>query len=367
MSGSAERFFKVRNYYWYNLLFWLILCILEVIQSISFSHTFGQVFDTGFLIRWPLSVYLSYWFLSLLVIRAYISTSGFKPARFALWHIPGSLVFGIVHKLLHPFVALLLERLFLSEVTLPLVEIGAMAASTYYDFLSGTAMYWLLVLILRALTYYQRFQEKNSRYLELEAELGNSRLHAMKIQMKPHFLFNAFNTISMMIRGDKRDEAIIMISDLSEMLRSSLSTEARQLIKLGDEIELTRKYVNIESGRYGDRVSVEWEIDPDTTDQMIPSMLIQPLVENAFKHGISKSLKPELIRISCKNVGGKLRIEVFNTGSELSPDWDFQRSKGIGLSNTSERLSRLYNSGVKLLIDQRAEGISVSVEIPLDE
>ena len=366
MARTVERFFRIKNYFWYNLLFWLLVAVLDVIQAFSFSETFGYNFESGSLIRWPLSIYISYWGLSLLAIRVYISTLKFKKWSFVGIHIVLSLLFGFVHKIAHPVVGLLLESLFLAEVSLQWNEIIALSLQTSYDFLSGSAMYWLMILIFQALNYYQKLQEKSNRAIELEGELSNAHLHSMKMQLQPHFLFNAFNTISMMVRNKKNDEAVHMISDLGEMLRQSLSRESQQFITLGEEIDLTRKYLNIESHRFSDRVSVEWEVDESLFDCKVPSLILQPIVENAFKHGISRSIDKEKLKISCQKESEKLILEVFNTGSELAPNWDFHKAKGIGLANTADRLSKLYNRDFKLLLNETPDGLSVKLQIPLN-
>jgi LytS/YehU family sensor histidine kinase len=183
--------------------------------------------------------------------------------------------------------------------------------------------------------------------------------------IRTHFLFNAFNTIAMMVRQKKSDAAVEMIGGLSDMFRMSLNKESRQFVKLKDEIELLKKYLAIESVRYQDRLSVIWDIDENTLKYQVPNFVLQPIVENAFKHGISKSLDQATLGIYTRKEASHLILEVFNSGAAFSSTWELQKDKGIGLSNTIDSLLNLYKEDFKFLINEKDNGVSVVLKIPV--
>jgi LytS/YehU family sensor histidine kinase len=187
----------------------------------------------------------------------------------------------------------------------------------------------------------------------------------MKMQMNPHFLFNAFNTIAMMVRQKKNEDAVDMIGGLSDMFRLSLNKELRQFVPLSEEVDLLKKYLAIESLRYQDRLRIEWNIDEKALNYQVPNFVLQPIVENAFKHGISKILDQALLSISVYLQEDQLVLEVFNSGSGFSPNWELQRDKSIGLSNTIDRMLKLYEKSFKFVIEKNDGGVSVILKLPI--
>ena len=185
------------------------------------------------------------------------------------------------------------------------------------------------------------------------------------MQLHPHFLFNAFNTIAMMVRKSKQEEAIKMISSLSDMLRQSLSKETSQFVKLEEEIKLLKNYLAIESQRYKDRITINWDLDNSLNSFEVPSFVLQPIVENAFKHGISRNLGHSTLEISSRRSKNGIELEIFNTGSNFPENWEFQKDKGIGLANTSTRLMELYNKDIRFLITEKEDGVSVLLHLPV--
>lgn len=260
---------------------------------------------------------------------------------------------------------MLLERLFLELESKTWSELLSLFDKTYFDILGSIFIYWLIVLILIGLDYYRKFNDQNTKRLELEGELSKAQLKSMKMQMNPHFLFNAFNTISMMVRQKKTDEAIDMIGGLSDMLRLSLNKDLKQFVCLKEEVELVRKYLAIESLRYKDRLSIVWDLDDEALTCKVPNFVLQPIVENAFKHGISKTLGDALLKISVSTEKEHINVEVFNSGTGLPVNWELQKDKGIGLANTIERLLKLYQESFKFVIDEHDEGVSVILKLPI--
>lgn len=258
------------------------------------------------LIVCPISSRTSGGIPSNLVFDFYQQSRKFRKWNFLTFHISASLLFGIFHKILSDIIGLLLERLFLEAETKSWRELLELWQHTYFDILGSIFIYWLVILILIGLDYYRKFNDQNTRRLELEGELGKAQLKSMKMQMNPHFLFNAFNTIAMMVRQKENDEAVDMIGGLSDMFRLSLNKDLRQFVPLSEEVDLLKKYLAIESLRYRDRLRIKWNIDDSVLNDQVPDFVLQPIVENAFKHGISKTLNNALLSISVYHKDGKL-------------------------------------------------------------
>lgn len=227
--------------------------------------------------------------------------------------------------------------------------------------------HFLLLFILIALDYRQRFREEHGRALELQNQLAQAQLQAMKTQLQPHFLFNALNTVAMMVRRKKSTEAIGVIANLSEMLRNNLQQNPRQWITLAEELNLVNQYLAIEKARYSERLWVEQRIAPDTLPLRVPNLILQPVVENAFKHGIAHCLSPARLEISAHREKRRLVIEVFNTGPALPAGWNLHGHRGIGLGNTVNRLMYLYQGNFRFQISEQDGGVLVRVVLPVEE
>jgi sensor histidine kinase YesM len=260
--------------------------------------------------------------------------------------------------------SILLERLFLKEASLTWGELFGQWLETAFDIFAGMGIYWLVLLILLALDYYRKFREQYAHVLDLEKDLNRAQMNALQMQLRPHFLFNAFNTIAMMIRQKKNDSAIDMITSLAEMFRFSLRKNTGQFVTLEEEIGFLKKYLAIESVRFGDRLTIDWQIDPDSKSAKVPSFILQPIVENAFKHGLSHSQGNVSLRISSKTLEDLISLEIFNSGPNLPENWELNKEKGIGISNTIDRLMKLYENKFRFIINQKEDGISMELRIP---
>ena len=374
MKG-IERTLQLKHFLLYNFIFWVVLCLWDIIKTFSFSINFDVSYELSSIIRWPVSIYLTYWILSYVIFNLYHKTrSRTGKPYFFMYHLLASVFFGVIHKLLSATVGLLLERLFLETESKTWRELIHLLDKTYFEILGSMFVYWLVLIILIGLDYYRKFNDQNTIRLELEGALGKAQLKSMKMQMNPHFLFNAFNTISMMVRKKKNEEAVDMIGGLSDMFRSSLNKDLKQFVPLSEEIDILKKYLAIESLRYRDRLDIEWDIDKKVLQHQVPNFVLQPMVENAFKHGISKTLGKAILRISIRqeelaSSQGKHQIvmEIFNSGTGLPMNWELQKDKGIGLANTIDRMLKLYKASFKFVIDEHDDGVSVILKLPIQE
>ena len=221
------------------------------------------------------------------------------------------------------------------------------------DFHVGIAVYWLIVLLVER-------SESEQRVARLQAELSEAQLKALKMQLHPHFLFNTLNSIASYLRTDV-EIADEMIGRLGDFLRLTLRNPGTEEIELEKELEFLKRYLEIEELRFQDRLSANFEIDPETIAALLPNLILQPVVENAVRHGISKRQGAGSIRIQTRRRNGELQIFVYDNG----PGLPVQILEGIGIGATRDRLHRMYGTGARLdLANQPEGGAVVTVVIP---
>jgi two-component system LytT family sensor kinase len=203
---------------------------------------------------------------------------------------------------------------------------------------------------------------------QLQSELARAELAALRGQLHPHFLFNSFNALSTLVRQRKNDAAVEIIAQLSALLRMAIDRTGLQEIPLQQEIEFIQRYLDIEHVRFGEKLRVVFDLEPAALDAMVPNIVLQPLVENAIKHGISLRTTPGVVRLAATHRADRLRIEIVNDGPEQpAPDSTpgLNRKTGIGLSNARAQLSKLYGNDYQLEISRESAGITiVSLSLP---
>ena len=369
MSRLA-RIFRIKHFLLFNALFWSVLAGVALAQYYSSRISLGQFFVWSDIIRHPVATYLTFWMLSFIVFDLYLLTRRsyrkvWQRPWFWIVHALAGLAFGVLHKTLSYGVGLLLERLFLVQETKTWRALITLWQQTFPDVVYGMLMYFLMLFILLALDDRQRFRDEHGLALELQHQLAQSQLQAMKMQLQPHFLFNALNTIAMMVRRKKSTEAIEMIASLGQMLRSHLD-QKQPWVTLQQELHLVDQYVSIEKARYQDRLRVTQCIASDALSARVPNLILQPLVENAFKHGIAHCLGEAQLKISAWQEERRLVLEVFNSGQPLPGGWNLQNHQGIGLGNTVNRLMRLYQGDFRFQMREQAGGLLVRMELPVD-
>lgn len=234
------------------------------------------------------------------------------------------------------------------------------------NFTEGIGIYLLIALTSYALSYNRRYREGQLRTLLLEAQLSQAQLQALKMQLHPHFLFNTLHSISALLNKDVT-AARKMITRLGDFLRLTLENSGSQEVTLQQEMEFLSCYLEIERIRFQNRLVTNMDLGEQTLDAKVPNLILQPIVENAIRHGIAPRSSPGLIEIEAKQLGGTLRIQVRDNGPGLSEHRtsEILFKKGLGLANTENRLKRLY--GAAHLFDLRNNpdgGLIVTLEIP---
>ncbi len=232
-------------------------------------------------------------------------------------------------------------------------------------FLWSWLVYWLIVGAWQAYRYYERYLSSELRMERLERRFSEARLNALRMQLDPHFLFNALNTISSQVERDPR-LARAMIGHLGDLLRLSLESRDKQEIPLAEELAFLDHYLAIQRIRFGDHLKIELQIDADVTYASVPSLVLQPLVENAIRHGLSRRSSGGTVVVSARRAGSQLQIRVLDDGVGLPDGWALETTPGLGLSLTRDRIAGLYPGKSRFAVRRRATGgTEVEIELPL--
>ncbi len=239
------------------------------------------------------------------------------------------------------------------------------AFSRYVAF--DAAVYMAMVAVAHAFSYHRRYREREVLASRLQAQLAEAHLHALKMQLHPHFLFNTLNTIAMLVRQQREEDAVEMLAGLGELLRYVLDHAGDQEVTLEEEIALLRSYVALEQIRFDGRLTLDLDLAPDVLKARVPALLLQPLVENAIRHGIEPTGRAGRLKISARRDDAGLRLQVRDNGIGLPAGWGFEANRGIGLSNTQQRLERLYDHAYQMKISSGpAEGATVALTFPFN-
>jgi len=234
------------------------------------------------------------------------------------------------------------------------------AFSAYY-FHQGLTIYWTTLVVAHALYYYRGLREREAQTAILTAQLAQAQLQALKMQIHPHFLFNTLNSIAALLHKDV-EAADRMIAKLGDFLRLTLKRSDAQIVDFEQELEFLKCYLDIEHIRFQDRLTVEMDIDPHALTAMIPNLILQPIVENAVRHGVARQTDPGHISIRARRQGARLIMRVEDNGPGLKPS---SNGSGIGLSNTRARLEQFYGSDFSFQIANSAgRGATVTLDVP---
>ncbi|MGA7436955.1 MAG: histidine kinase [Luteibacter sp.] len=224
--------------------------------------------------------------------------------------------------------------------------------------LSLFAGLWLGILF--GIDSYAQWQHQRHRLLATQRALAEAQLAQLQGQLRPHFLFNALNTVSALMQTDVA-RADHLVAALGDLLRISLRTPGNEMTPLGEEIHALSLYAEVMRERFRNRVTLDWQIDPALAATPVPSLLLQPLLENVFKHGVERTVAPVRVRISTRVNAGSLEVTVSNSGSTLAEG----HGDGVGLRNCRDRLRIIYGDAASLTVRNAGEGVESHVSLPL--
>jgi signal transduction histidine kinase len=367
--ATAER--VVARVWWPAVLgAWLVLGIIE--SAVAFVRVRGTPIE-----RSALSLLIAnvpWWLLwalftpLILGLVRRVAPLGVHWVRGMLVHLVSAFVFASAHLLLEGVVFY-----FTASRYRGMPGLGQQWSVFFANYLVlDVVTYWLIVGAALAVTYYGRYHASALRTARLEAtaarlELGlaEARVQALRTELNPHFFFNALNAISGLVRRGENDAAVQMLARLGELLRLTLDRDLAPEIPLYSELALLDRYLDIERARFGDRLTVDIALDPPAEDARVPALILQPLVENAIRHGITKCPGPGRIQILARQSGPVLELSVRDTGDGLAARDLTVRREGIGLSNTRARIAAMYGDAASLRLENApGGGALVTLHIP---
>jgi len=315
------------------------------------------------------SIELVYWYvwalLTPLVIR--IATrfplSGPKLIRHICYHAMFSPVIGAIHAATENFLCVaLLKYVFRTQNAELWKTIPPLPVSIFFYSFNGIVIYWVIVGLYQAIHFYQASVEKETKAAQLQAQLVNSELENLKSQLHPHFLFNSLNAIGILMRENVEAASDLLLS-LGDLLRMALDRREHE-ITLEKELEFVQKYLQIEQTRFNDRLRVTIDVAAGLESAFVPSLIVQPLVENSIKHGISARSSAGEIAIQVKRIGSSLQIKVCDDGPGTQAE--FAPRDGIGLHNVVSRLKQLYGNDADFhLTNASGGGCEATIILPL--
>ena len=341
-------------------VFWTLVGLAFASQFYLSSTLLGRSVTWGQAISYSLGDWYVWAFLSvpILVLARRFPPEGGAPWRTAGIHLVAALVASLVYVVIRSLVGQVHSLLIDEPVTFAEIFRPLLVKTFPFNLL----VYGVIISISHAIDYYRKYHERTVHTLELEKHLAEARLQALLRQLKPHFLFNTLNGIASLMHSDV-DAADRMLVRLGELLRLTMSHPGQPLTRLSDEIAFIEKYLEIERIRFRDRLAVTYEIEPAALDAEVPSLLLQPLVENAIRHGIEPHARAGRLVLTARRTPGFLELEVRDNGAG-QPAGGFTRV-GIGIGNTRARLKELYGDRHRFELANHPDGgLIVRVILP---
>jgi two-component system LytT family sensor kinase len=332
-----------------------VVCGLQVwLSMITHGHSLARM--TLFYVSvWAL------WIPATFAVGALARRLPLVPVRrmAVLIHLLVACVWGVVHAALWVQLTLLLvpyDRMNPTSFT------RAFTSTAFFQMPTELVLYALVALSAHALDYYARDRAREVRSAQLESSLAEARLHALELQIQPHFLFNTLNAVSALVRTGQPKDAVRMIGGLSDLLRYVLDRSGGQRVRVEEEAEMLRQYLEIQRLRFPDRLTYEIEVAPEARRAAVPVLLLQPLAENAIRHGIAGSTGAGRVHLRVFRQDDTLRVEMQNSG-RLGDT----HGRGIGIANTVARLEQLYGEHQAFELTGESDGVMARVTIPWSE
>jgi two-component sensor histidine kinase len=353
---------RITRWHWVAVTaFWIFITAMYVAQMVWIAQIPGERVNLRAAIAWQASYYAVWVPFTIVVWRVTgrwaTDTSG-RWARLSL-HLP---FFALAWSAI---------ALIVSAVAPRLAGQPEPFWPTFLTQLRGRAHLMVLIYTMvagtgAALLLFQQYQHRVAAQAQLQAELAAARLQALRSHLEPHFLFNSLHSIAALARSNETDAVVRLTAGLSDILRHVL-TNSDKSSRLDEEFTVVERYVDIQRARFGDRLNVALSLNPDATDARVPVLVVQPLVENALKHGLSPRIRPGSLRVSGWRDNGRVRIAVEDDGVGLPAGWTIATSAGTGLRNLAARLAAEYGDRASLQIESRSGGgVRATIDLPYE-
>ena len=337
---------------------WLVAALIASVQPAQIIGLHGEITRMPWRDVFADAAWHFVWWLLLTPLVVWLARR-FPPApgrlrRAAVAHLVAGLAIAVVVSVLRTLTYAPLSG---RASILPL-RFGA--ANLRYWVPQELVLYSLLVAAVVAADSYRRYLDTERRAAALNAQLARAELAVLRMQLQPHFLFNTLHAISTLVDWRPAD-ARRMITLLSQLLRETLDFDGRRMVSLEEELEWTERYLEIERVRFEDRLTVAMNVEPEAFEARVPPFVLQPLVENAMKHGVATTSAGVTVTIEARRLDGRLRLSVVDDGAGAPGQ---ASGEGIGLENTRRRLETLYGDEQRLVLNRRAPGFEAIVELP---
>ncbi len=359
MSSTKKRWLR------YGLFvgLWTVMGLLSAVQTYVAQLAYDKPISWGLALDREFKDWYSYGLLSIGIIW-FCGRNRLEPGRLGRWiaaHAGGALVFCTAYLSLTSWLVAGERSVQTGDVLTFSFLVRKLAV--HYCVLC-LMMYWIVVLGHLGWHYYQRYREREVQTAELQRELVEARLEALRMQLNPHFLFNTLHAVSALIH-ENPEAADRVVARLSELLRLSLDQSKPQEVPLSEELSFLDRYLEIEQTRFGDRLKVEKQVQPEALSALVPYLILQPLVENAIRHGIEPREDTGRLSIQARRNDGRLELRVTDNGDGLTEQLARPTHEGIGLSNTRSRLRHLYGDNFLLeLTGADSGGLEARIDIP---
>ena len=351
-------FFK-RKHLIYNFLIWSLVAVFTATQLFLKEFQSGSE-GTGWIGHFRIQL-LVWWVWGLITPLIFWLVNRFRIDKGILlksifFHLLSSVSIVAIYL---AFYSVIWNTVALGSLTYPMFR-------TIYIALFLNLFHWHLFIymailgVMHAREFYFEVKEKELRSVHLEKDLLESRLMTLKMQLQPHFLFNALNSIVSSIHRERLDTAIHMTTDLGELLRISLAEADKELVPLSKELHHLKTYLNIETHRFKD-LEIVYDVSEELMDKLVPNFLLQPIVENGIKHGISKQQDAKKITVAINTQEGNVVIRIFNEGPPLATE----KSEGIGISNIKKRLQTSYEKEASFAMRTVQNGVVAEIHLPV--
>jgi two-component system LytT family sensor kinase len=340
--------------------FWLFVAAVSTAQLAWMSRDPGQRMTDREAITWQTAYFIAWIPVTIGVWRL---TREWLPERFGGWvrvlgaHIPVAVGAALVHAAL---VAVLLRMAIVEHVSLWARFVSQMRG----ELTAGVLVYTAIAGSGAAITLYERYRDRQIAAAELQAELAAARVQALRGHLQPHFLFNSLHSIAALARAGDTAAVVRLVAALSDLLRHVLDAGDRHA-SLQEELQIVERYLEIQRARFADRLSVTVDLAPDVANARVPLLIVQPLVENAVRHGLAPRVREGSLMIRAVRDNGCARIDVEDTGVGLPPGWSLHTARGTGLRNLASRLAAEFGDAATLVVAPRdGGGVRASVTLP---